>query len=255
MLNERIKMLREDRELNQRDFAKLIGVSQQTVASWETGRTSPDKDMLIKLSEFFSVSVDYLLKGKHITGNKRILSVKLEQFLEKYSLLNDEERITVETVLDIEVNRHLKREDTIRNFLEQLNLEKKDRLKKLELASTDESDFLYKSVYEEMHNENFDEFFKSLTDSEKCRYIEEVKELEKKFNNKSASNSKTEETPFELGFNFACDLMRKLGFDVVDNEPTLRAASGLTDDTDMEALESDFAMLDKLAEEKKNKNK
>ena len=39
------------------------------------------------------------------------------------------------------------------------------------------------------------------------------------------------------------------------NEPTLRAASGLTEDTDMEALESDFAMLDKLAEEKKNKKK
>jgi len=253
MLNERIKMLREDRELNQRDFAKLIGVSQQTVASWETGRTSPDKDMLIKLSEFFSVSVDYLLKGKHITADKKILSVEEERFLEKYSLLDEEERITVDTVLDIEVNRFITRRDTIKNFLVQLNLEREDRLRKLERASDNESDFHYKLVHEEMYNEHFDEFFNNLNDSEKCRYIEEVKELEKKFNNKPVV-SEIEETPFELGFKYACNVMRKLGFgEVADKEPTLRAASGLTEDTDMEAVERDVDKLRKAIEDKKNK--
>ena len=61
MLSENIKKARNDRHLSQRALADIIGVSQQTVGSWEVGRTSPDNEMLKKLAAFFNVSVDYLL--------------------------------------------------------------------------------------------------------------------------------------------------------------------------------------------------
>ncbi len=61
MLSENIKKARNDRHLSQRALADIIGVSQQTVGSWEVGRTSPDNEMLKKLASFFNVSVDYLL--------------------------------------------------------------------------------------------------------------------------------------------------------------------------------------------------
>ena len=47
--------------LTQMAFAKLFGVSQQTIGSWETNRTSPDLESLSKLANFFNVSIDYLL--------------------------------------------------------------------------------------------------------------------------------------------------------------------------------------------------
>ena len=61
MLSENIKKARNDRHLSQRALADIIGVSQQTVGSWEVGRTSPDNEMLKKLANYFNVSVDYLL--------------------------------------------------------------------------------------------------------------------------------------------------------------------------------------------------
>lgn len=61
MLAQNIKKARTDKHLSQRALADIIGVSQQTVGSWEVGRTSPDNEMLKKLAAFFNVSVDYLL--------------------------------------------------------------------------------------------------------------------------------------------------------------------------------------------------
>ena len=66
MLAERIKELRKKRKLSQRELAERINVSQQTVGSWETGRSEPNSDMMLRLSELFGVTLDYLL-GKNQT--------------------------------------------------------------------------------------------------------------------------------------------------------------------------------------------
>lgn len=61
MLFKILKLERKKKGLSQMAFAKLFGVSQQTIGSWETNRTSPDLESLSKLANFFNVSVDYLL--------------------------------------------------------------------------------------------------------------------------------------------------------------------------------------------------
>lgn len=61
MLFKILKQERKKKGLSQMAFAKLFGVSQQTIGSWETNRTSPDLESLSKLASFFNVSVDYLL--------------------------------------------------------------------------------------------------------------------------------------------------------------------------------------------------
>lgn len=58
-----LKELRESRNLDQKDIAKILHVSRSTVASYETGRREPDYDKLVVLSNYFGVSVDYLLTG------------------------------------------------------------------------------------------------------------------------------------------------------------------------------------------------
>ena len=61
MLGKRIKELREQKGLLQKEIANLLGISQQAVARWENGQTEPDSETLAKLAEIFNCSVDYLL--------------------------------------------------------------------------------------------------------------------------------------------------------------------------------------------------
>lgn len=58
---ERIKILREKRGMSYSQFAALYDKSEGAIRAWETGRTKPDADTLIKISDDFNVSTDYLL--------------------------------------------------------------------------------------------------------------------------------------------------------------------------------------------------
>ncbi len=62
MSTNRIKDLREDRDLRQADVAEATGIDQRTLSNYETGKTNPDSFALIKLADFFDVSIDYLLR-------------------------------------------------------------------------------------------------------------------------------------------------------------------------------------------------
>ena len=59
---ERLRDMREDRDLYQYDIAKILNVSQQTYSRYENDDISIDKDSLIKLALFYNTSVDYLLE-------------------------------------------------------------------------------------------------------------------------------------------------------------------------------------------------
>lgn len=58
---KRIRDLREDKDLNQTEIAKMLGMSQTGYSKYETGENDIPTSVLIKLSEFYSVSIDYLL--------------------------------------------------------------------------------------------------------------------------------------------------------------------------------------------------
>ncbi len=62
MLSEKIYTLRRKCGLSQEQLAEKLGVSRQAVSKWESGTSSPEIDKLILLSEFFNVSIDYLVK-------------------------------------------------------------------------------------------------------------------------------------------------------------------------------------------------
>ncbi len=62
---ERLKDLRNEKGISQSKLAALIEVSPAVVCYWETDRSEPTAPNLVKLSDYFNVSVDYLL-GKTI---------------------------------------------------------------------------------------------------------------------------------------------------------------------------------------------
>lgn len=68
MKYERIKELREDNDLKQRQLAKILNISQSTYSSYEVGNREIPIYLLIALVKFYDTSVDYLLG---ITNDKR----------------------------------------------------------------------------------------------------------------------------------------------------------------------------------------
>lgn len=63
----RIKELREDRDLRQIDLANATGIDKKTLSNYETEKTKPTSDVLIRLADYFDVSVDYLIGRTDIT--------------------------------------------------------------------------------------------------------------------------------------------------------------------------------------------
>lgn len=57
----RIRDLREDRDLNQTQVALILGMSQTGYSKYETGENDLPTSVLIKLAEFYGVSIDYIL--------------------------------------------------------------------------------------------------------------------------------------------------------------------------------------------------
>lgn len=62
-LGNQMKKYRGELSLSQDALAEKIYVSRQTISNWETGKSYPDVNSLIRLSEVFGISVDILLKG------------------------------------------------------------------------------------------------------------------------------------------------------------------------------------------------
>ena len=58
---QRIRDLREDRDLKQKQLAEYLSCSQQVYSNYELGQRDIPTDVLIKLANFYHVSIDYLL--------------------------------------------------------------------------------------------------------------------------------------------------------------------------------------------------
>ena len=59
-----LKQLRNEKKLTQEQVAEILGVSRQTISNWENEKSYPDIISVIKMSDCYEVSLDYLLKGE-----------------------------------------------------------------------------------------------------------------------------------------------------------------------------------------------
>ncbi len=81
MLSENIKTIRKSKGLSQEELAVKLNVVRQTISKWEQGRSVPDSDLLISISEVLETPVSTLL-GENIAESKpdelKVISEKLE---------------------------------------------------------------------------------------------------------------------------------------------------------------------------------
>ena len=67
-MTDRIRDLREDGDLTQKDVAAALGISLRSYSGYETGRSLWPCDLGIKLARFYGVNVDYLLGLTNISA-------------------------------------------------------------------------------------------------------------------------------------------------------------------------------------------
>lgn len=81
---DRLRSLRENLGLSQKELADRLNINRSTYARYETSSTQPDYDILDALANFYDVSVDYLLGRTNIyqtqTKEERDIAKRLKQF-------------------------------------------------------------------------------------------------------------------------------------------------------------------------------
>ena len=76
MNGNKLKKLRENKQLLQKDLGEILGVSASTIGMYEQGRREPDNTILKKISKYFKVSIDYLLDNETLNNSKQKETLK-----------------------------------------------------------------------------------------------------------------------------------------------------------------------------------
>ena len=81
LFSKRIKNLRIAKKMTQQELGNIVGLTATGVSYWESGKATPSIEVIEKLSNFFGVSIDFLMGKPEIDENDRsmILFRKAEQ--------------------------------------------------------------------------------------------------------------------------------------------------------------------------------
>lgn len=82
MFGARLRLLREERKMSQLELSKSLGIGNVTLSQYENGARKPDNDTLVKISNYFDVSTDYLL-GQTEWKNPPSLTKKDERDIQR----------------------------------------------------------------------------------------------------------------------------------------------------------------------------
>ena len=61
--NEKLHELRKSKGISLKELGAIVGVAESTMSLYESGKRQPDYETLLKLAEYYGVTVDYLLRG------------------------------------------------------------------------------------------------------------------------------------------------------------------------------------------------
>ncbi len=90
MFGERLVYLRKQHKISQRKLGSYLGLSQSAIAKYERNESEPDIATLKKLSDFFDVSIDYLINEDDIICLKKEKYNKLIECSQKMSDIQKE---------------------------------------------------------------------------------------------------------------------------------------------------------------------
>lgn len=100
-LGDRIKQLRQQRGWSQAQLSKKLNVHQKQISGYERGIHSPSIELLVRMAEFFNVSLDYIAFDNR--EEKNIIPIadrELMQAVQQIDQLSAEDRATIKAVLN-----------------------------------------------------------------------------------------------------------------------------------------------------------
>ena len=169
-LGERLSKLRRKKKITQKILADKLFVADKTISSWETGRTEPGLEMLIKLSEILDCSVGYLIYGES-TKNNIETEIKIKITEKKYKTLL---RFMKENAKFLKENNHI---DTYYQPIYRKFLSKKEISEWLRIGKRGNKTILN---YKNWHNNMFcDEYEVEIDNAQNLEKIFKVLDLEK----------------------------------------------------------------------------
>ena len=104
-ISTRLKELRLEEELTQKELAEKLGITQDSISLWEKGKRMPDTGYIIKLCEIFQISADYLLGltddefGASVAGNAPYYSPEEQKLIQDYRGLSQPLKDVIQTMI------------------------------------------------------------------------------------------------------------------------------------------------------------
>ena len=114
-MNNRIRQLRKARHITMKELGLVVGLAESTISQYETGKRQPDNETLLKLSEYFNVTVGYLLGAEDCSSfpadvqEHDILDDVDVAFYGDYRELTEDDKETLRTMARIMRDRHNKK--------------------------------------------------------------------------------------------------------------------------------------------------
>ena len=93
-LGKRIKSLREQKELSQLEFSKLLNISNSTLSQYEAGNRMPSDEIKKKIAQYFDVSLDYLMGVSDIRNPYTEKSIE-EEYKEDFNALENFRQVMI----------------------------------------------------------------------------------------------------------------------------------------------------------------
>lgn len=89
-LGDRIRYLRENAELKQKDMVMEFSINENTWSQYENNKRTPDIETIKKIAQFFNVSIDYLMDLTDEAYDPR--EKEFKEMISIYNLLSKEEK-------------------------------------------------------------------------------------------------------------------------------------------------------------------
>ena len=100
-VGERITQLRRERNINQSELARMMGVSRQAVSKWENDLSAPDTLRLIQLADALNTEVEYLATGNRVPVQTKTEVIIKEKPVEKLVEKIIEKPVVVEKTVEV----------------------------------------------------------------------------------------------------------------------------------------------------------
>ena len=101
---ERLRLLRLQKNMSQKDLADVFKTAQTTISKWEKGDRTPDPETLMALADFFNCTTDYLLGRDEAEQPSK--EEKIDEIMKLYNDLSEDKKEQVKAFIKFQASQN-----------------------------------------------------------------------------------------------------------------------------------------------------